>query len=140
MKKLLAIIPAAVLGIGAATAGVLASADTADKTSVSVDYMSAFSKDLERIDEKTKSSAISSQAGAQNNFIDDNNDGICDNYADRACPQNGTGNGYGCGNGNFVDENNDGICDNYANGACPRNGMGHGHHRGNGGDRGRKGL
>ena len=100
MKKLLAIIPAAVLGIGAATAGVFANAATANKASVSVDYMSAFSKDSEWIDEKTKSSAVSSQAGAQNNFIDDdNNDGICDNYADGTCPRNGTGSGYCHGNG-----------------------------------------
>lgn len=140
MKKLLAIIPAVVLGIGAATAGVLASAAPTDKASISVDYMSAFSKDSGRINEKINSSAVSFQAGAQNNFIDDNKDGICDNYADGTCPQNGTGCGYGRGNGNFVDDNNDGICDKYADGMCPRNGTGNGYHRGNGGSRGRRGL
>lgn len=132
MKKLLAIIPAAVLGIGAATAGVFANAATANKASVSVDYMSAFSKDSERIDEKNNSSAVSYQADAQNNFIDDNNDGICDNYT------NGTGNGYCHGNGNFTDNN--GICDNYADGTCPRNGTGSGYCHGNGGGHRRRGL
>lgn len=132
MKKLLVIIPAVVLGIGAATAGVLASAATEDKTSISVDYTSAFSKASDRNDEKQDSIAVSLKAAAQNNFIDENNDGICDNYADGACPQNGTGNGYGRGNSNFVDENNDGICDNRADGTCPRNGTGNGYGRGNG--------
>ena len=166
MKKLLAIIPAAVLGIGAATAGILASAAPADKTSISVDYMSAFSKDLGRIDEKNNSSAVSYQADAQNNFIDDNNDGmcdnytngtgngychgngnftdnnngICDNYADGTCPRNGTGSGYCHGNGNFIDDNNDGISDNYGDGTCPRNGTGSGYCRRNGGGHRRRGL
>jgi len=38
-------------------------------------------------------------------FVDKNNDGVCDNFADRQ-PQ-----GRGAG---FVDKNNDGICDNRA--------------------------
>jgi hypothetical protein len=38
-------------------------------------------------------------------FVDKNNDGVCDNFADRQ-PQ-----GRGAG---FVDKNNDGVCDNFA--------------------------
>lgn len=98
MKKLFAIIPAAVLGIGAAAAGVLACASSADKESVGVDYAAAFSKDNDRTDEMIDSSAVSFKGGAQNNFIDENNDGICDNHVDGACPQNGMGNGCGRGN------------------------------------------
>lgn len=41
-------------------------------------------------------------------FIDEDNDGICDNFASGAC---GNGNG-------FVDRDGDGICDNSASGAC----------------------
>jgi hypothetical protein len=39
-------------------------------------------------------------------FVDKNNDGICDNYQDRKSNANGR---------NFVDKNNDGICDNNSN-------------------------
>ena len=58
-------------------------------------------------------------------YVDDNNDGICDNIGDRpgfvdadgdgVCDNNcGLGRGgCGCGgNGNFVDEDDDGVCDN----------------------------
>lgn len=99
MKKLFAIIPVAVLGIGAATAGVLACTASADKECVSVDYAAALSKDNDRIDEIINSSAVSLQTGAQNNYIDKNNDGICDNYVDGTCPRNDMGNGCGRGNG-----------------------------------------
>lgn len=40
------------------------------------------------------------------NFVDENNDGICDNYANGVCSQKVKGKGCRCGNGNFVDENN----------------------------------
>lgn len=66
------------------------------------------------------------------NFVDENNDGICDNCGNVICPQNGTGNGCRRGNGNFIDENKDGICDNYDNAVRPQNGTGKGNHRGNG--------
>lgn len=51
-------------------------------------------------------------------YVDENNDGICDNY-------NGSGAYAGRG---YVDQNNDGICDNYASGG-----------RGCGGGRGGRG-
>lgn len=45
-----------------------------------------------------------------NNYVDLNNDGICDNKDT-------------CGNGSyFIDENGDGICDNM--GTCPKDGTG----------------
>lgn len=55
--------------------------------------------------------------GCGRNFVDNNNDGVCDNLKNRTPRrQNGTvdvtglrnGRGYGR---NFVDKNNDGICD-----------------------------
>ena len=62
-------------------------------------------------------------AGPQDkNYVDEDGDGICDNY------QSGQCHGYGEG---FVDEDGDGICDN-CQGAC-----GWGHHHGNGKGRGR---
>lgn len=51
-------------------------------------------------------------------YVDENGDGICDNIATGAC-------GLG-----YVDENGDGICDNYAYGSGCRNGGGHGCGRG----------
>ncbi len=51
-------------------------------------------------------------AGWHHNYVDENGDGICDNYVDGVC--NGTCEGYGhpgCG-GNFVDADGDGVCDN----------------------------
>ncbi|HNS67386.1 MAG: hypothetical protein KBI09_01755 [Mesotoga sp.] len=75
-------------------------------------------------------------------FVDENGDGICDSYALRPQPQDGTGKRWAAGriNGgfkgnrvanrgtglagqeNFVDENGDGICDLLGT----RNGMGRG--------------
>lgn len=57
-------------------------------------------------------------------YADADGNGVCDNYAN-GCG-NGRGSGYGCGNGNgggagYVDADGDGICDNYGAG----NGRGH---------------
>ena len=96
MKKMMAVIPAAVLAIGAWTG--TAAAQAAGKPGAPA-------------------------ANAQevcSNFVDSNHDGICDNRGTERCPQNGTGNGHHHGNGCFVDTNNDGICDN--DGTCPQNG------------------
>lgn len=55
------------------------------------------------------------------NFVDEDNDGMCDNMGTR--PGSGNGNQYGGAAGqNFVDENNDGVCDNM--GTCLGNGTG----------------
>ncbi len=68
--------------------------------------------------------------GSAGCYVDDNGDGICDNYTD----------GYGAGNGNgpcYTDDNGDGVCDNYAGGAgngcgagAGNDGAGYGHHGG----------
>ncbi len=68
--------------------------------------------------------------GSAGCYVDDNGDGICDNYTDGY----GAGNGYGpC----YTDDNGDGVCDNYAGGAgngsgagTGSGGAGHGHHGG----------
>ena len=105
MKRLWAIIPAAVLGIGAATAGVFANADSADKKSVSIDYLPTPSNDSGRIDEKTSTSTISAQAGAQS-YLMNNSSRFCDNYIDGVCWQDGSGCGYHHGNGNHHGNSN----------------------------------
>ena len=120
MKKIWAIVPAAVLGIGAATAGVLANASSADKKGISIDYLPVYSNDSEQIDEKTSASTVSSQAGVQNYLVTGTVGEFCDNYIDGVCWQDGSGCGYHHGNGN------------YANGAYSQNGSGHGHHHANG--------
>ncbi len=132
MKILWAIIPAAVLAMGAGAAGVLTGRAAEEKPRLTVDYTSLFSNNTKKADEVSNVPAVNVRAGAQGNFVDDNNDGICDNYANGTCPQDGTGYGHHRGSGNFVDDNNDGVCDNYANGVCPQDGTGYGHHRGSG--------
>lgn len=53
--------------------------------------------------------------GAGQNFVDNNDDGICDNFT-----SGNTGRGNGQGNRqNFVDSNGDGVCDNMGSG-CGR--------------------
>ena len=59
-------------------------------------------------------SSGTSQAAGQN-FVDNNDDGICDNFA-----SGNTSRGNGQGNRqNFVDSNGDGVCDNMGSG-CGR--------------------
>ena len=64
-------------------------------------------------------------------FVDADNDGACDNYADNQSGKNGQGCGIQnkCGN-NFVDADDDGICDNYADNQSGKNGQGRGVHNG----------
>lgn len=74
--------------------------------------------------------------GSAGCYVDDNGDGICDNYTDGY----GAGNGYGLGAGSgnaYTDDDGDGVCDNYAGGAgngcgagAGNGGAGHGHHGG----------
>ncbi|MDE7227672.1 MAG: hypothetical protein K2N31_05095 [Treponemataceae bacterium] len=96
MKKMIAIIPAAVLAIGAWTG--TAAAQTGGKAGAHA--------------------ANASEACSC--FVDSNHDGICDNRGTELYPQNGTGNGHHRRNDCFVDANNDGICDNKD--TCTQNG------------------
>ncbi len=74
--------------------------------------------------------------GSAGCYVDDNGDGICDNYTDG----HGAGNGYGLGAGSgnaYTDDDGDGVCDNYAGGAgngcgagAGNGGAGYGHHGG----------
>lgn len=74
--------------------------------------------------------------GSAGCYVDDNGDGICDNYTDGY----GAGNGYGLGAGSgnaYTDDDGDGVCDNYAGGAgngcgagAGNGGAGYGHHGG----------
>ena len=76
-----------------------------------------------------KQSSVNSASG---NFVDKNNNGVCDNFESRS------GNGHSA---NFVDKNGDGICDNRAIGSgktgnnC-RNGQGNQYRHGQGQGRG----
>ena len=51
----------------------------------------------------TTKNTVNSQTFRGPNFVDKNNDGVCDNIGKNI---RGTGS-------NFIDKNNDGICDNY---------------------------
>ncbi len=58
-------------------------------------------------------------------FVDENQDGLCDNRVDALCQRKDWGKG-------FVDENNDGVCDNRGSG----NGYGCGQGNGQGNEKG----
>lgn len=67
----------------------------------------------------------SDQAGAEGpNFVDSNNDGVCDWAQSRQAWEETTRGQYGA----WVDANGDGICDNYAN--RPQDGTGLGYRGG----------
>ena len=64
--------------------------------------------------------------GGGYNFVDEDGDGICDNYNNGGRPgysdEDGDGICDNCNNGGcpgYSDEDGDGICDNYNNGGCP---------------------
>ena len=67
--------------------------------------------------------------GTGNGFVDNDNDGVCDNYDPLYCPGNGTGN---CAGGGCVDNDGDGVCDNYDPDNCPGNGTNCGYGGGSG--------
>lgn len=79
--------------------------------------------------------------GRGRNFVDNNNDGVCDYYntscqfvdndGDGICDNCGSN---GCGNGTgYVDADGDGVCDNYDSNVC---GNGSGYQNGSGSGRG----
>ena len=85
------------------------------------------------------SSAFAAAPEKGDNFVDANEDGICDNYNsasgngggftdednDGICDNRGNGGGQG-NHRNFVDANEDGICDNYSGEASFSQNMGRG--------------
>ncbi|MGI6573934.1 MAG: hypothetical protein ACOX19_11170 [Fermentimonas sp.] len=64
-------------------------------------------------------------------FVDEDNNGICDNFENGTRP--GRGQGRNARGRYFVDEDNDGICDNFQSGNRPGRGRGQGYGRGAGG-------
>lgn len=99
---------------------------------------SAFAQTQSNKPTKNKAQTVSSQNFRGPNFVDKNNDGVCDN---RGTNMRRSG-------ANFIDKNNDGVCDNYGKRKFDQNrnrkGNGKGkHHRrgkgnGNGNGRGKK--
>ena len=66
--------------------------------------------------------ALAATRGQGRYFVDEDGDGVCDNYG--RCGGGGYRRG-GCGQGRyFEDQDGDGICDHYAEGNCPQNGTG----------------
>jgi hypothetical protein len=67
--------------------------------------------------------------GIHGTFVDENGDGVCDSFVDRAPAQDGTGKQWGArgargqqrsvAGANFVDADGDGVCDNCPNGGVP---------------------
>lgn len=60
--------------------------------------------------------SITQACKAECNYVDDDNDGICDNRQ--------SGSNTCSGRYNFVDEDGDGICDNQGTSGCTGNGTG----------------
>lgn len=68
------------------------------------------------------------------NYVDIDQDGVCDNQTNEQCMSHCQNNDHGnqqCQQ-NYVDANDDGVCDNYQNNTCLHDGTGRqlGHHRG----------
>lgn len=100
--------------------------------------------------EETVNNSVCDYCGANCQYIDEDGDGVCDNYNTCVNPDGSMGQ-------NYVDEDNNGICDNFESGECVGNGTngqcigngnngqcvgntegyaGKGHHGGNSGNRG----
>ncbi len=103
MKKMMAIIPAVFLAIGAGTG--TAAAQAAGKPGA----------------------PAANAPEACRCFVDRNDDGICDNRNAEQCPQNGMGNGHHRRNGCFADADNGGR--NQRNRGARFGGNGHRHRR-----------
>lgn len=129
MKILWAIIPAAVLSIGAGALGVC-KGTSAEKDQRLAMRHSSFGQIIQKAAEVSETSAVNAPIEVQSNFVDDNIHAFCDNYIDGVCWQNGSVCGYHHANGNYVDNNNDGFCDNYIDGVCWQNGSNCGYHNG----------
>ena len=67
---------------------------------------------------QTQTRAGSGTASEAPSFIDENKDGICDNYSEGLMMRRAGSGQQGAGTGpnaeNFVDEDKDGVCDNFA--------------------------
>lgn len=79
-------------------------------------------------------STSTTQATAGRYFVDENNDGVCDNCG---LAHAGAGQGTNTACANFVDANNDGVCDNYGT-AAQGTGFGRGRSGQQAGGRGMK--
>lgn len=78
---------------------------------------------------KQNVSASSEKAVTENigqNYVDVNQDGICDNKVNNQCPGYGQNECQGQQNcqQNYIDDNQDGICDQYQNKTCTQDGSG----------------
>ncbi|MGC8865035.1 MAG: hypothetical protein ACP5O2_04845 [Bacteroidales bacterium] len=72
---------------------------------------------------QTSTPATSASTFQPGRFVDENQNGICDNYEARPAQGRGWGRGYGQGP-NFVDANKNGICDYREKGISGRRGPG----------------
>lgn len=124
MKKIFAVIPAAVLSIGALT-GVTASACGRHNANTYRMPNATVQNYNRNVRAQSSTTAVNTQARALHYYTDSNNDGICDCFNGGICLSNGLCSSYYYGQGNFIDNNNDGICDNCAAGACNQHGYHH---------------
>ena len=118
-KKIIAVTCALAVTAAITSTGVFAYQSTQENTNAKTP--ASISQTL-----ATESTAIKT-VGA--NFVDEDNDGVCDNFGTGAQGGNGNGNG----GANFVDEDNDGVCDNFGTGAgAGQQNRGNANGRGNG--------
>ena len=112
MKRLFIISLALILVAAMSVTGIIAvSANESDNKVQKAFYVD---EDNDGICDNKGENRIGNGVGA--GFVDEDNDGICDNKG-----ENCTGNGVGAG---YVDEDNDGICDNKGENCGEGKGMG----------------
>lgn len=125
MKKIFAVIPAAVLAVGALT-GITASACSGKHNSNNYPNMAVQNYNYNT---QTSTAAVNAQRRSLHYYHDADNNGLCDcaiNGIGGICLSNGLCSSYYYGSGNFIDYNSDGICDNCASGTCYQHGYHHG--------------
>ncbi|MDE7228940.1 MAG: hypothetical protein K2N56_00540 [Oscillospiraceae bacterium] len=122
MKKIFAVIPAAVLAVGALT-GITASACSSKHNS------SAYRQPNTAV--WNYNTTVNTQRRSLHYYHDADHNGVCDcaiGGIGGICLNNGLCSSYYYGWGNFIDYNGDGVCDSCAAGTCYQHGY---HHSGN---------
>lgn len=143
-KNVIAIVAAVALVLLAVPT--IAFANGMQQTWCPADGSGSLAQDAMRAADNTDAAAAvgTAIAGVRAGYVDADNNGICDNYAEgnNACPgyvdadDDGACDNYAANQDvrpGYVDADNDGVCDNYGSGACgDGNGAGNGAGNGNG--------
>lgn len=133
MKKIIFIASAFIFICMMTTTGIFADSQNSVTDQISQEKISTAENAFTDIDENSvtaDNSQNTNNACYQQNYVDSNNDGICDHYDEKQC-QNNTGNCQQTNCNNYCDQDHDGVCDRYQDRDCAQDGTGqHNHHHG----------